>query len=85
MVKLRGINVYPHAVGAHLADRPALAGEYVCRLVRREGRVALIVVAEVRPGVEPSPALAEEIARHLRARLGVSIEVELAGRGRPRT
>ena len=81
MVKLRGINVYPHAIGAHLADRPALAGEYVCRLVRREGRTALIVVAEVRSGVERSPGLAEEIAGHLRARLGVSVEVELVGAG----
>ena len=81
MVKLRGINVYPHAIGAHLADRPALAGEYVCRLVRRKGRIALTVVAEVRPGIERSPALAREIAGHLRARLGVSVEVELVGAG----
>ena len=81
MVKLRGINVYPHAIGAHLADRPALAGEYVCRLVRREGRIALTVVAEVRPGIERAPALAREIAGHLRARLGVSVEVELVGAG----
>ena len=81
MVKLRGINVYPHAIGAHLADRPALAGEYVCRLVRREGRIALTVVVEVRPGIERSPALAREVAGHLRARLGVSVEVELVGAG----
>ena len=81
MVKLRGINVYPHAIGAHLADRPALAGEYVCRLVRREGRIALTVVAEVRPGIERAPALAREVAGHLRARLGVSVEVELVGAG----
>ena len=81
MVKLRGINVYPHAIGAHLADRPALAGEYVCRLVRREGRLALTVVAEVRPGIERAPALAREVAGHLRARLGVSVEVELVGTG----
>lgn len=81
MVKLRGVNVYPHAVGAHLADRPALAGEFVCRLARREGRAVLTVVAEVRPGVEPAPALAREVARHLRARLGVSVEVELVGPG----
>ena len=81
MVKLRGINVYPHALGAHLADLPALAGEYVCRLARREGRSALTVVAEVRPGVERSADLAAEVARHLRARLGVSVEVELIGAG----
>ena len=81
MVKLRGINVYPHAIGAHLAGRSDLTGEYVCRLVRREGRPALVVVVEVRPGVEPSSGLAREIARHLRARLGVSVEVEPVGAG----
>ena len=81
MVKLRGINVYPHAIGAHLADRPALTGEFICRLARREGRAALTVVVEVRPGVEPAPDLAREVARHLRARLGVSVEVELVGAG----
>ena len=39
MVKLRGINVYPHAIGAHLADRKELTGEYVCRLRRRAAAV----------------------------------------------
>ena len=39
------------------------------------------MVAEVRPGIERSSGLAEEIARHLRARLGVSVEVELVGAG----
>ncbi len=81
MVKLRGINVYPHAIGAHLADRPALTGEFVCRLSRREGRAELTVVAEVRPDIEPAPALVREVAGHLRARLGVSVEVELVGAG----
>jgi len=51
------------------------------RLARREGRSALTVVAEVRPGVERSADLAAEVARHLRARLGVSVEVELVGAG----
>ena len=81
MVKLRGVNVYPHAIGAHVAERPELTGEFVCRLARREGRSALVVVVEVRPGIERSPGLAEEIAHHLRARLGVSVEVELVGAG----
>ena len=81
MVKLRGVNVYPHAVGAHLAERPELTGEFVCRLARREGRSTLTVVVEVRPGVEIAPARVREVARHLRARLGVAVEVELVGAG----
>ena len=81
MVKLRGINVHPHAIGTHLADRPALTGEFICRLARREGRATLTVVVEVCPGIEPAPALEREVAGHLRARLGVSVEVELVGAG----
>ena len=81
MVKLKGINVYPHAIGAHLAERPELTAEYVCRLRRRRGRSQLTVVAEARPGVEASPGLAREVAGHLRARLGVGVEVELVSAG----
>ena len=81
MVKLKGINVYPHAIGAHLAERPELAAEYVCRLRRRGGRAELTVVAEARSGVEPSPGLARAVAGHLRARLGVAVEVELVAAG----
>ena len=81
MVKLRGINVYPHAIGAHLAGHPACAGEYVCRLRRRAGRDELTVVAEVRAGVEPTADLARDLGGYLRARLGVAVEVELAAPG----
>ena len=81
MVKLRGVNVYPHAIGGHLTDWPALTGEFVCRLGRRGPRRELTVVAEVRPGVEPSRALREALSAHLRERLGVAVGVELAGAG----
>lgn len=81
MVKLRGINVYPQAIGAHLAGHPACAGEYVCRLRRRAGRDELTVVAEVRAGVEPTADLARDLGGHLRARLGVAVGVELAAPG----
>ena len=81
MVKLRGINVYPHAIGAHLAGHPACAGEYVCRLRRRAGRDELTVVAEVRAGVEPTADLARDLGGYLRARFGVAVEVELAAPG----
>ena len=81
MVKVRGINVYPHAIGAHLAGHPAAAGEYVCRLRRRAGRDELTVAAEVRAGVEPTADLARDLRGYLRARLGVAVEVELAASG----
>ena len=81
MVKLRGINVYPHAIGAHLAAHPALTGEYVCRLRRRSGRDELVVVIEAGPGTAPTEDLAHELGGRLRARLGVAVEVDLVGAG----
>ncbi len=81
MVKLRGINVYPHAIGAHLADRKELTGEYVCRLRRHGGRSDLTVVAEVRSGTARGEDLARDVAGHLRARIGVTVAVELVAAG----
>ena len=48
MVKLRGINVYPTAIGAMLDPHPATTGEYYCRLTRVGARDELTVVTEVR-------------------------------------
>lgn len=71
MVKLRGINVFPHAVGALLEGRPGLTGEYVCRLVRRaDGADHLIV--EVEHGGDADAA---SLTSELSATLGVGIEV----------
>ncbi len=78
MVKLRGINVYPTAIGALLADHAALTGEYVCRVFRAGGREEMAVTVEAR---EPGESLAEEVAERLKRGLGVQVEVELARPG----
>ncbi len=78
MVKLRGINVYPTAIGALLADHAALTGEYVCRVFRAGGREEMAVTVEAR---EPGDSLAEEVAERLKRGLGVQVEVELARPG----
>lgn len=77
MVKLRGINVFPHAIAALLGSREDLTGEYVCRLVRNaSGRDDLIVVLESRGGSDPG-----ELAGLLRAGLGVDVLIELVAPG----
>ena len=83
MVKLRGINVYPTAIGAILGKIEALNGEYVCRLVNRSGRDELIVVAEMKTelGVD-RPALEKEIGGVLRQRLGVGVLVDMVAPGK---
>ena len=79
MVKLRGINVYPTAIGAHLAEHQAATGEYVCRLRTAGGREEMVVEIEVREA--PSPGLAQAFAELLRRRLGVRLEVALVAPG----
>ena len=79
MVKLRGINVYPTAVGAALADVPALVGEYVCLLSHdAEGRDTMIVRAEA---ADPSERLRDHVEDLLKARIGLRLPVELVRPG----
>lgn len=80
MVKLRGINVYPTAIGTYLGEHPASTGEYVCRVEQRDQREEMTVVVEVRPGAE-RPGLAQELEALLRQKLGVEVDVELVGPG----
>ena len=78
MVKLRGINVYPTAVGETLRDVPETTGEFVCRVERVDGREEMVVVVEVRGD---TPGLTTTIRELLRRRLGVDLLVELAAPG----
>ena len=78
MVKLRGINVFPHAIGAIIENRADLTGEYVCRLTRdrHSGRDDMLVVLESRGGTDP-----RQLAAVLRQGLGVEVAVELCAPG----
>ena len=76
MVKLRGINVFPHAIGALLDGRSDVTGEYVCRVRREGGRDAMHVAIEHRGRGDPA-----EFAALLRAGLSVEVEVELVAPG----
>ena len=77
MVKLRGINVFPHAIGAIIKNRGDLTGEYVCHLRRDDAqRDNMTVTLESRGGTDRA-ALAEM----LKQGLGVEVEVVLAGPG----
>jgi phenylacetate-CoA ligase len=79
MVKLKGINVFPHAIGAILENRAELTGEYVCRLARGpDGADRMTVVIEHRAGDAGDPA---PLAALLRAGLGVEVAVELVPPG----
>jgi len=78
MVKLRGINVYPTAIGSHLEGVAEATGEYICRWTRDGSREELCVVVEVHARSE---ALETRLHGLLREKLGVEVRVELVSPG----
>lgn len=80
MVKLRGINIYPIAIGALAVEHEAATGEYICKVTRdASGREEMTVVVEVQDPADASVRAALE--EMLKRKLGVAIGVELAARG----
>ncbi len=78
MVKLRGINLFPHAIGALIENRSDLTGEYVCTVTRDPAtqRDDMLVLLESRGGSN-----AGQISALLRQGLGVEVAVELCAPG----
>jgi phenylacetate-CoA ligase len=78
MVKLRGINLFPHAIASLIENRPDLTGEYVCT-VTRDGatkRDDMVVTLESRGDTDIG-----QLAALLRQGLGVEVSVALCGPG----
>ncbi|XBQ16655.1 MAG: AMP-binding protein [Oceanicaulis sp.] len=79
MVKIRGINIFPQAMGPLLEEHPAFAGDFICKAVRDEtGRDEFTVHAEVK---EQSEAVREALAGGLKKALGIEVGVVLAAPG----
>jgi phenylacetate-CoA ligase len=76
MVKLRGINLFPHAIASLIENRPDLTGEYVCHLRRTEGRDDMVVTIESRGSTDEAA-----LAALLRQGLGVEVGVALCPPG----
>ncbi len=77
MVKLRGINIFPHAIGAIIENQPGLTGEYICRVHRdANGREDMTVVLEAAAAINP-----ESLRARLKQGLGIEVIVELVGAG----
>jgi phenylacetate-CoA ligase len=77
MVKLRGVNVWPEAVGELALSVEGVAPDWFVRAVRRDGRDELEL--SVVSGRDPSafPAIAAAVETRLKDRLGVRIGVEV--------
>ncbi len=77
MVKLRGINIFPHAIGAIIEGRDDLTGEYVCRVTRdAAGRDDMHVTLESRGDSNHA-----QTADLLRKGLGIEVAVQLVDVG----
>jgi phenylacetate-CoA ligase len=81
MVKLRGINIFPQAIGPLLEERPEFTGEFLCRVERIEGREKLTVMIEVTTGIADHPALLPVYREFLKNKLGITVQVELVAPG----
>ncbi len=79
MVKIRGINIFPQAMGPILEAHPAFAGDFICKAARdSSGRDSFTVLAESRDQAEP---VRDAFAALLKTALGIAVDVELSAPG----
>lgn len=78
MVKLKGINVYPSAMGGMLVGVSGFTGEYVCLRQSNGHSERLVVMFEVD---RPADVDADQVRRMLADRLGVGVDVEVGPPG----
>ena len=77
MVKLRGINIFPQAIGPLMEAIDGFGGEFYCRVERdKAGRDEMTVVAE-----HKGEGSEETYAALLKEKLGLGMGVELVGLG----
>jgi phenylacetate-CoA ligase len=77
MIILRGVNLFPTQIEELILRTPALSPHFQCVLTR-EGRLdGMTVTVERRPEVTPEAAsqAAEELTQHVKATIGVTVEV----------
>jgi phenylacetate-CoA ligase len=83
MVKIRGVNVFPEAVGACVAEFGQSNGEYVCVVdqTSASGREEMTVMVEAANSSVEKTDLAAALSARLHDALGVSFKVEVVGKG----
>jgi phenylacetate-CoA ligase len=78
MVKLRGTNVFPEAVGALVAADPRASGEFLCVV---ESGERMTVRAETRDAGVDDAAFTADLRKRFKEALSVTLEVEAVPRG----
>jgi phenylacetate-CoA ligase len=82
MIKLRGTNVFPEAIGALVAEHPQTNGEYVC-IVENDasGREDMSVMVEAEDPAGRGAAIAASLASRFKEALGVKLPVKVVEPG----
>jgi phenylacetate-CoA ligase len=81
MVKLRGVNIWPEAIGEIALDDPRLENEYFVRAFRDGNRDEMVVHVVTRSPSEGRQEIQQAAQARLKERLGVRIGVVVAGPG----
>jgi phenylacetate-CoA ligase len=81
MVKLRGVNIWPEAIGEIALDDPRLENEYFVRAYREGDRDEMVVHVVTRAEAGAREEIRETTRARLKERLGVRIGVEVASPG----
>ncbi|MBS4210295.1 hypothetical protein [Bacillus sp. FJAT-50079] len=77
MVKLRGINVWPEALGEIINKNPKVNGEYFCFVEKVANRDEMTILVEPKFASSDAQALQQEIEADLKRRIGVKIHVQI--------
>ena len=79
MVKLRGVNIFPNALGTILTENfSELGNEYICEATRVDNRDDMTVIVETDGDISQSTESYQEL---LKTRTGVEINVQLVATG----
>lgn len=82
MVKLRGVNVFPDAIGGLIQDNDRMTGDYVCIVdTVAAGRDEMTTMVEASGSEVDREALRVDLEQRLREVIGVKIAVEVVDRG----
>jgi phenylacetate-CoA ligase len=75
MVKLRGVNIFPEAIGSLVSEHPDSNGEYICVIDRVNGADEMSVLVETASSAVSKADLEGALARRFKEALGVKLSV----------
>ena len=83
MMIIRGVNLFPTQIEEQILKVEGLSPHYLCVLTRPGSLDVLTVQVEAHEGTPEGrrPALAAELAHHVRGSIGVSVEVDVMNPG----